>query len=86
MKRFSAIFHPVAARLLAKCDAVLRVGGPSVGADAMVRVGREPRLEIYAHMEEIPGCVAKKVRYSVNTSPVVKMPDVDRSAVKAKAR
>src|SRR5262249_36111455 len=38
---FNEIFHPVAVRLLSKCDAVLRVGGASAGADEMVRVGRE---------------------------------------------
>src|SRR5689334_7115897 len=38
---FNEIFHPIATRLLEKCDAVLRVGGPSQGADEMVRVGRE---------------------------------------------
>ena len=34
---FNQIFHPVAIRLLDKCDSVLRVGGPSAGADEMVR-------------------------------------------------
>ena len=33
---FDAIFHPVARRLLDRCDAVLRVGGASAGADEMV--------------------------------------------------
>ena len=33
---FDEIFHPVARRLLARCDAVLRVGGASAGADEMV--------------------------------------------------
>jgi hypothetical protein len=32
---FDEIFHPVARRLLDRCDAVLRVGGPSAGADEM---------------------------------------------------
>ena len=30
---FNEVFHPIAIRLLEKCDAVLRVGGPSAGAD-----------------------------------------------------
>lgn len=51
---FNEIFHPVAVRLLSKCDAVLRVGGTSVGADEMVKVGRELGLEIYSGLEEIP--------------------------------
>lgn len=51
---FNEVFHPIAVRLLGKCDAVLRVGGPSAGADEMVRVGRELALKIYADPAEIP--------------------------------
>jgi hypothetical protein len=51
---FSEIFHPIATRLLEKCDAVLRVGGPSAGADEMVRVGRSLGLSIYTTLAEIP--------------------------------
>jgi hypothetical protein len=51
---FNEIFHPIAVRLLEKCDAVLRVGGPSAGADEMVRVGRSLGLKIYANLAEIP--------------------------------
>lgn len=51
---FNEIFHPIAVRLLEKCQAVLRVGGPSAGADEMVRIGRELGLQIYRNAEEIP--------------------------------
>lgn len=51
---FNEIFHPIAVRLLEKCDAVLRVGGPSTGADEMVRVGRSLGLKIYTTPSEIP--------------------------------
>ena len=51
---FNEIFHPIAVRLLEKCDAVLRVGGPSAGADEMVRVGREQGLKIFTDPAEIP--------------------------------
>jgi hypothetical protein len=51
---FNEVFHPIATRLLEKCDAVLRVGGPSAGADEMVRVGRTLGLQIYATPAEIP--------------------------------
>jgi len=44
----------VAVRLLEKCQAVLRVGGPSAGADEMVRIGRELGLKIYQSLDEIP--------------------------------
>lgn len=50
---FNEIFHPIATRLLGKCDAVLRVGGPSAGADEMVRIGRELGLKIYTTPAEI---------------------------------
>ena len=51
---FNEVFHPIAIRLLEKCDAVLRVGGPSAGADEMVRVGRSLGLAIYNTPAEIP--------------------------------
>jgi hypothetical protein len=51
---FNEIFHPIASRLLQKCDAVLRVGGPSTGADEMVRIGRSLRLKVYSDAAEIP--------------------------------
>lgn len=51
---FNEIFHPIATRLLEKCDAVLRVGGPSAGADEMVRVARELGLNIYTDLTQIP--------------------------------
>jgi len=50
---FNEIFHPIATRLLGKCDAVLRVGGPSAGADEMVRIGRELGLKIYTSPADI---------------------------------
>ena len=53
---FNEIFHPIAIRLVENCDAILRVGGPSAGADEMVRVAREQGCEIYSSLEEVPGC------------------------------
>ena len=53
-RAFNEVFHPIAIRLLEKCDAVLRVGGPSMGADEMVRVGRSLGLKIYTALREIP--------------------------------
>ena len=52
---FNEIFHPIALRLLEKCDAVLRVGSASTGADEMVRVGRELGLRIFGSLAEIVG-------------------------------
>jgi hypothetical protein len=36
---FNEIFHPVAVQLIDHCDAVFRIGGPSSGADEMVKTG-----------------------------------------------
>jgi hypothetical protein len=52
---FNEVFHPIAVRLLEKCDAVLRAGGASAGADEMVRVGRSLGLFVYTSLAEIPG-------------------------------
>ena len=51
---FNEIFHPIAERLLNKCDAVLRIGGASQGADLMVKTAKEKGLQIYYSLEEIP--------------------------------
>jgi hypothetical protein len=53
---FNEIFHPIAERLLEHCDAVLRVGGASQGADLMVRVGRERGLQVFTRLSDVPGC------------------------------
>lgn len=55
-KAFNEIFHPIAERLLSKCDAVLRIGGVSQGADQMVSVAQEQGLKVYYRLQEIPGC------------------------------
>jgi len=51
---FNEIFHPIAERLLEKCDAVLRVGGESKGADLMIEVARKNGLQVYSDLEQIP--------------------------------
>jgi hypothetical protein len=53
-ERFNEIFHPIAERLLDKCDAVLRIGGASQGADLMVQVARKKGLSIYTKLDDIP--------------------------------
>ena len=53
---FNEIFHPIAERLLGHCDAVLRVGGASQGADLMVTLAREHGLQVYHKLKEVPGC------------------------------
>jgi hypothetical protein len=51
---FEAIFHPVAERVLARCDACLRIGGPSEGADRMVAVARRLGKRVFVDLGEIP--------------------------------
>ena len=53
-KAFTEIFHPLAHRLLAHCDAVVRVGGASSGADEMVATARALGLQVFAHPGDIP--------------------------------
>jgi hypothetical protein len=55
---FDEIFHPIAERLLARCDAVLRMGGPSAGADEMVRIASERGLRVFRRLADVPGCEA----------------------------
>jgi hypothetical protein len=54
---FEEIFHPIAERLLARCDGVLRVGGASQGADLMVQTARDNGLAVFHSLDEVPGCV-----------------------------
>jgi hypothetical protein len=51
---FNEIFHPIAVRLLDKCDVVLRVGGASSGADLMVNTAKEKGAKIFYSLDEIP--------------------------------
>jgi hypothetical protein len=52
---FNEIFHPISERLLEKCDAVLRVGGASQGADLMVELALNQGLRVFHSLEDIPG-------------------------------
>lgn len=51
---FDRIFHPVAVQLIDHCDAVLRIGGPSSGADEMVNTGRNKGKQIFLNKVDIP--------------------------------
>lgn len=51
---FAEVFHPYAERLLSRCDAVLRVGGPSQGADEMVSQARHAGKQVFHRLDEIP--------------------------------
>ena len=49
-----AIFHPIAEQLLEHCDACLRIGGPSEGADRMVATARRLGKDVYTSLEAVP--------------------------------
>ena len=48
------VMYPTAQRLLAHCDAVLRLPGESRGADQDVAIARERGIPVYTSLEEIP--------------------------------
>jgi hypothetical protein len=51
---FDATFHPIARRLVTRCDAVLRIGGPSEGADEMVRIARSNGKRVFMSVDDVP--------------------------------
>jgi hypothetical protein len=51
---FNELFHPIAFRLIDHCDAILRIGGASKGADDMVTAGRERGKLIFFDKNEVP--------------------------------
>jgi hypothetical protein len=51
---FDEIFHPIARRLLERCDAVLRIAGASAGADEMVSLARAQGKAVYADLDALP--------------------------------
>lgn len=60
-ERFNAIFHPISVDILHRCDAVLRIGGPSAGADQMVAEARAAGKRVFFGLEEVPEKDAKAV-------------------------
>jgi hypothetical protein len=52
---FNEIFHPIARRIVEKCDGCLRIGGASSGADEMVALARRHGKHIYFSLAQIPG-------------------------------
>lgn len=51
---FNELFHPIAFRLIDHCDAILRIGGASKGADDMVTAGRQKGKIIFFDKEAVP--------------------------------
>ena len=51
---FDEIMHPYGRALVARCDACLRIGGPSQGADEMVALARAHGRQVYFRLEDVP--------------------------------
>ena len=50
---FDEIFHPISRMLAERVDAVLRVGGPSKGADEMAEIARRNGKLVFGDLAEI---------------------------------
>jgi hypothetical protein len=57
---YTEIAYPVAHQLLRHCDAVMRVGGESRGADQDVALARRLGLKIFFSIDELPTSVSPK--------------------------
>lgn len=57
-EQFSRYQYPVAHRLLAKCDAVLRIPGESRGADLECDLAREWGKPVYTSLDAVPAADA----------------------------
>jgi hypothetical protein len=54
-EKYAEIFYPTAHRLLARCDAVLRLPGASAGADNDVALARAGGKPVYFTLDDVPG-------------------------------
>ncbi|SHG68064.1 DUF4406 domain-containing protein [Geodermatophilus nigrescens] len=55
---FDEVFHPMGRRLVARCDAVLRLPGASAGSDEMVALARARGAAVYTSVAEVPAVTA----------------------------
>jgi hypothetical protein len=51
---WDGIFHPLAERLAARCDACLRIGGASAGAEAMVALFVADGRPVFRRLKDVP--------------------------------
>ncbi|MBA3945535.1 MAG: DUF4406 domain-containing protein [Herpetosiphonaceae bacterium] len=49
------IMHPIGGLLAERCDATLRIGGPSKGADQMVELARQHGKLVFDRIDDVPG-------------------------------
>jgi len=50
---FNEILYPAAARLILKCDAILRLPGESKGADGDTRIARQNNIPVYYDLDQL---------------------------------
>ena len=53
-REYEKLMMPISLGIAHKCDAILRIGGPSKGADQEVEVFELKGLPVYQTVEEIP--------------------------------
>jgi hypothetical protein len=51
---FERLFHPIAEQVLERCDACLRIGGASEGADRMVSTARRLGKRVFMSLADVP--------------------------------
>jgi hypothetical protein len=49
---FTELLHPIAERLLGRCDAVLRVDGRAAAADMLVALARARGISVYESLQD----------------------------------
>lgn len=52
---FNEIMHPIGRAVVVRCDACLRIGGPSQGADEMVSLAKAHGRQVFYQIEDVPG-------------------------------
>lgn len=52
--KFDELMMPISLAMVERCDAVLRIGGASSGADLEVEIFKEKGRPIYYNLDEIP--------------------------------
>lgn len=52
---FNEIMHPFGRAIVVRCDACLRIGGPSQGADEMVMLAKAHGRQVFSRLEDVPG-------------------------------
>jgi len=53
---YDEVMMPLSLALAERCDAVLRIGGPSAGADAELARFRDAGKPVFRSVEDVPPC------------------------------